>query len=86
MITLFDRYEKRSAKRTETSRWIPRRIIVWLRSKLLDQLYTYGKALENAGKAFLSIVRGMTMEELLSEERLIKETARIGRTNADETK
>ena len=86
MRTVFDRYEKRSAIRAELSRWFPRRMLDLFRSKLLDQLYTYGKALENAGKAVLSIARGITMEQLLSEERLIRESARIGRVNADEGK
>ena len=48
-------------------------------------MYNYGKALENAGKAVISIARGMKMEEYLSEERLIRESARVGEDNANIT-
>ena len=46
-------------------------------------MFNYGKALENAGKAVISIARGMKMEEYLSEERLARESARVGEDNAN---
>ena len=68
---LHERYQRRVAARALASRPTMLRFATELKEKFIDQLYNYGKALENAGKAVISIARGITMEELLSEERLL---------------
>ena len=82
VLALRDRYEKRLSDRALASRSLLSRCLGNMKTKISDELYNYGKALENSGKAVFSILRGITMERFLSEERLAKESARVAETNA----
>ena len=83
VTSLHSPFQRRMADRALASRPVFVRLWNLWTVKATDQIFNYGKALENAGKAVISIARGMKMEEYLSEERLARESARVGEDNAN---
>ena len=78
------RFFGRASARASASQSLFLRFLDAFLAKVLKQAHHYGRALENAGKALISIWHGMPMEELLRLDRLRRESAKIGAANGSE--